>query len=235
MNRQISNYFSKLLVVAFATVAMGLTTDTAAANHYHHINAQAVKIRNKTRVLLKETHHYRLTPNYKYLVADTAELRQLAEHTREIARHEGDLDHLAHDVAKMDRVFHHLENLFDNTELLASQCQGSVIGHTAHVKRLLNAIEDCIHHMQDDIESLRRINVVPAPVVVRRAVVDPGCPYRNSRSYLSQRTVVKTVKTYNIPAKKHYHSSRSYGGYGHGGGGFSFSIGGGSSALHFNF
>lgn len=260
MNRQISNLLSKLLLVALAVVAVGLTAETSSADEYSRINSQAVKIRNKTRLLLKETHHYRLTPNYKHLVADSAELRQLAELTREVARHHGDLDHLAANVAQMDQIFHHLEDLFDNTELLASQCQGSVKGHTAHVKRLLNSIEDCIHRMQDDLAVLRSVVVVPTPVVVKkqivvqkpilvpRPVVAADCPYgsngsfynQRSQRYAQQRPVVTAVETFQVPASSIYGNSRSRGGFGvpqagRQGGGFGFPLGGGSSAMNFNF
>lgn len=261
MKRQLSNQFSKLIVVALAVVAAGVTANTSAADEYSRINGQTIKIRNKTRVLLKETDHYRLTPNYKHLVADTAELRQLAELTREVARHHGDLDHLAANVAQMDQIFHHLEDLFDNTELLASQCQGSVKGHTAHVKRLLNSIEDCIHRIQDDLAVLRSaVVVVPKPVVVKkpivvqkpilvpRPVVAADCPYgsngsfynQRSQRYAQQRPVVTAVETFKVPASSIYGNSRSRGGFGvpqagRQGGGFSFSLGGGSSAMNFNF
>jgi len=251
MNRQISKHTNKFLLCAFtgiAVLAFGFTSDSASANEYRHINRLAVKIRNQTRTLLRETEHYRYTANYRHLVGDAAALRQLAEHTREVARNEGDLDHLAADVAEMDRTFHHLENLFDETELLAVHCKGSVKGHTAHVKRLLNSIEDCIHHIQDDIAELRstviiappivvqrpvvfqRPVVVQRPVIVQRPIVDDGCPYSRSRR---DQPIVTRVETYRVPADAIRRHDRTYGGYG--GGEFSFSLGDGSSRRDFNF
>lgn len=241
MNRRLSNPIQKFLLAAFAVVAVGVSTNTASANEYGHINRMAVKIRNQTRQLLRETEHYRLTPNYRFLVSDAAALRQLAEHTREVARQKGNLDHLAADVAEMDRTFHHLENLFDNTELLASQCQGSVKGHTAHVKRLLNSIEDCIHHIQSDIDVLRRAVVIapPAvvqrpvivqrPVVVQRPAIDTSCPYSGR---VQGQPIITNVETIQVPARDVYRSNRSYSAYG---GGFNFSFGGSRLPLQFNF
>ena len=250
MNRQITKSIKHLLLAAFAVVAFGVSANTASANAYNHINSMAVKIRNKTKSLLRETEHYRYTPNYRHLVSDAAGLRQLAEHTREVAREKGDLDHLAADVAEMDRTFHHLENLFDATERSAAYNQGKIKGNTAHVKRLLESIEECIHHIQDDIATLRRqaYNAppvvvqrplfVPQPAAVQRPIVDPGCPYGRSRG-LSNQPIVTRVETARIPTRdfqRQGYGDRGYNRpYGGGGGGFNFSLGGGNSRLHFNF
>ena len=247
MNRQITKSIKHLLLAAFAVVALGISANTASANAYSHINSMAVKIRNKTKSLLRETEHYRYTPNYRHLVSDAAALRQLAEHTREVARDKGDLDHLAADVAEMDQTFHHLENLFDATEQSAAYNHGKIKGNTAHVKRLLEAIEDCIHHIQDDIATLRSQAYIAPPVVVQRPVyvqrpvalqrpvVDPSCPYARSRG-LSNQPIVTRVETRRVPTRdlhrQGYGRSQTYGG---GGGGFNFSIGGGNSRMHFNF
>ncbi len=232
MNRQTSKIVLNLLLVVFTVVALDGLTNSASADEYSRINRLAVKIRNQTRTLIRETEHYRFTANYPVLVSDSAELRQLAEHTREVARHQGDLDRLAAVVAGMDRTFHHLENLFDSTELLASQCQGSVKGHTAHVKRLLNSIEDCIHDIQHEIKKLRNAVIVsPAvlpqpPVILQRPVVE-ACPYEAGPAI---RPYVTKVETIQVPSHKIHRHDRNYNS-----GGFSFSFGGGSSRMIFNF
>ena len=207
MNRKISKLTHKCLLAAFtglATLAFGFTGDSASANEYNHINRMAVKIRNQTKTLLKRTEHYVRTTNYRLLVSDTATIRQQAEHIREIARSGCDLDHLAAKVAEMDYTFHHLENLFDNTELLASQCHGSVKGHTAHVKRLLESIDECICNMRDDLEVLRPPIVIAPPVAVQR----PAYPY----GYRGQGPIVAKVETYSVPARQTRRPDYNYGG-----------------------
>ena len=241
MNRQIITSIKHLLLTAFAVVALGVSANTASANTYSHINSMAVKIRNKTKSLLRETEHYRFTPNYRHLVSDAAALRQLAEHTREVARAKGDLDRLAVDVAEMDQTFHHLENLFDATERSAAYNQGKIKGNTAHVKRLLESIEDCIHHIQDDIATLRSQAyiapqvVVQRPVLVQQPVIDASCPYGRNRG-ASNQPIVTRVQTRRVPNRDLYRNGdgRSHP-YGGGGGGFNFSIGGGNSRTHLNF
>ncbi len=252
MNRQISNPITKILIAAVAVIALGVSAETVSANEYNHINRMAVKIRNQTRKLLRETEHYRYTANYRHLVGDSAALKQLAEQAREIARNEGCLDALAGYVAQMHQTFHHLENLFDNTELLAAHRHGSVKGHTAHVKRLLESIDECICHMQDDLEVLRASIVIAPPVVTQRPAVNPydlrePYPYGNR----SQRPIVTKVETYRAPDRQARGPSYIYGNrgtgygkgssYGHrprpeyGSGGYGLYLGGGSSRIHFNF
>lgn len=254
MSRQISNSITKLLIAAVAVIALGVGAKTASANEYHHINRMAVKIRNQTRSLLRETEHYRYTANYRHLVGDSAALRQLAEQTREIARDEGCLDALAGYVAQMHDTFHHLEDLFDNTELLAAHCHGSVKGHTAHVKRLLESIDQCICHIQDDIELLRTsIEIAPPVVTARPAALaydlrQPLYPYGNR----NQRPIITKVETFSVPTPQARLRSGFYGGratgyenwdryqhrvspqYRSGNRGYGF-YGGGSSPIHFNF
>ena len=91
------------------------------------------------------------------MVADAVRLRSLAAQVHAIAHYGVDVDRLAVKVRKMDSLFHHLEDLFDRTECEASRGYGHIHGNTRHVKQLLNAIEDCIHHMRDDIAKLRRL------------------------------------------------------------------------------
>ena len=245
MNRQISNPTTKILIAAVAVIAIGISAETASANEYNHINRMAVKIRNQTRKLLRETEHYRHTAHYRHLVGDSAALRQLAEQSREIARDEGCLDTLAGYVAQMHETFYHLENLFDHTELLAAHYHGSVKGHTAHVKRLLESIDECICNMRDDIAVLRAsIVTAPAvPVFVPQTARKPRYPYSNR----NQRPIITKVENYSAPARNGRGSGNIYGGrgpkyehrptprYGSRNGGYSFYLGGGSSRLHFNF
>lgn len=216
MNRLISNTFTKILTAAVAVIAVGVCTDSASANEYNHINRMAVKIRNQTKTLLKETEHYVRTTNYRLLVADTATLRQMAEHVREIAREGCDLDHLATSIAEMNQTFYHLHELFDTTELVAAQFKGSIKGHTAHVKRLLTSIEQCLLNMEQDLDALQSPVLAPPelappelaqPVVAQRPVIERPYPYRRS-----PRPIVTNVETYTVPARDYGRAVYPYGG-----------------------
>ncbi len=230
-------------IIALTTcLLMGIFAAQAFGNNYNHINSLARKIHNKSKVLLKETKHYRSTPNYVRMVRDVAELDQLACHLRDIAKNEGDLDHLAYDIAKIDAKFHHIEYLFDTTELCASTYgRGFIKGHTAHVKRLLDSIEDAICHIGDDIEHLRAatrvFNYGTRPVVTRVETfrvpkhIAPNYGAPNGKAY---RAPYGGSKLY-----RGHHGHRDHyarGNYGHDRGQESgFSIGGGSSRITFRF
>lgn len=245
-------------IIALTTcLLMGIFAAQAFAGDYNHINSLARKIHTKSKALLKETKHYRSTPNYVPMVRDVAELDQLACHLRDIAKNEGDLDHLAYDIAEIDAKFHNIEYLFDTTELCArTYGRGFIKGHTAHVKRLLDSIEDAIHHIGDDIEHLR----AATPLLTQPAVV--AHPYnRNATRPVVTRVETYRVPSYNAPRSSSYNSAyrtpyggASYSAYGENqlhrghrdhyanprsaygrGQGTDFSIGSGSSRITFRF
>ncbi|MEL7497152.1 MAG: hypothetical protein AAFN77_06040 [Planctomycetota bacterium] len=208
-----------------ASIAM---TATASADTYDHIDRMAVDIQTKARLLIRETVHYRSTPQYRQLVAETSKLYRLAAHIHDVTHFEGNLVHLEADLRDLDRCFHRLEALFDYTEASNGVGCSQVRGNTAHVKRLLNRVEDCIHHMQDDVAQLRRFayRQVARPVTqphyrpnLNRGIYTPNRGIYNQRGY-SQGTCP---------------SSRGYGNTGRVGSGVGFSIGGGSSRIEFRF
>ena len=240
------------LVTIFSLAIVTLFASQAKADEYDHIDRYAVKIQNKARVLLNETVHYRHTAQYGHLVASTNELYRLATHIHDVTHFEGNLAHLRSDLRELDREFHALEGLFDRIEHSAAYGRGHIHGNTAHVKRLLNSIEDSIHHIQDDVDSLIRRVTCDRAVVVTRPVYAPSRPV-----YVPTRPVyVPTRPAVNIDFNRHGHGGihgRQYGGrgndfghgrgndFGHGrghssyGNGIGFSIGGGSSQIQFRF
>jgi hypothetical protein len=183
------------------------------ADEYRHIDQLAQKIQRYSKQLKNEVRHYRHTPEYNHLVNDVNNVYRLATHIHDVTHFEGNLFHLQSDLAELDREFHHLESVFDRIEHNAAYGNGHVHGSTAHVKRLLNNIEDSIHHITVDVQILRAPRVFHQPVyrpVYRQPVYQqPTC----------------RVPTYNRP---------SHGGHG-GHGGIGFSIGGGSSKIHIRF
>ncbi len=166
---------SKTLLASFSILAILSLASQAQADHFHHIDELALDIQKKASLLLKETRHYRHTPNYHHLVNDAAKLRRIAIHVHNVAHVRGSLYHLQSDLQRLDATFHHLEEVFDSTEIDASHGHGHVHGNTRHVKKLLRGIEDCIHHMQEDVAALRRS-------YHRSRKVDPYCPDRSRGS-----------------------------------------------------
>lgn len=211
----------KTFASLFTLLVMSAFTTQVHADEYHHIDRLAVKIQRTTQRLQRETVHYRHTPEYRHLVADTNELFRIATHVHEVTHFEGNLTHLQNDVDKLDRQFHHLEGVFDRIEHNAAYGSGHVHGNTAHVKRLLDLIENSIHHMVNDLEEIRKRTIVARPV----CTLTPRNPvYRGAGVYGSS---------------GYGHGGRSYGGYGGGQGshnsGFGFSFGGGSSRINIRF
>lgn len=220
------------LTSLFTLLVLTAATTQANADEYRHIDRLAVKIQNTSRQLLRETIHYRHTAEYRHMVADANELYRAAKHIHDVTHFEGNLTHLQIDLNKLDRSFHHVEEVFDRVEHDAAYGNGHVHGNTAHVKRLLKTIEDNIHHIQEDVASLRRRPIVTTPIY--RPVYNPAprSPYGGYGGYGHGRN-----------SGHGYGNGRSsghgYGGYGsnsrYGGSGFGFSIGGGSSRISFNF
>lgn len=214
MTHQITKLASLIIMIAVTAV-----TSNANADEYAHIDRLAVKIRNSARRITKETIHYRHTPEYRHLVADSNTLYRLATHIHDVTHFEGNLTHLANDLDQLDRTFHHLERVFDRVEHAAAFGNGHVHGRTAHVKRLLNSIEDNIHHIREDVEILRRRLIIVKPPCAR--VPYGGCGYGGQRN-----------SGYRGYGNNGYDRTGSPG---HGGYGFGFSIGGGNSRIQFQF
>ncbi|GAA5504672.1 hypothetical protein [Novipirellula caenicola] len=141
----------------FASLALCLTAfcSTASADTYDHIDQLALKIAVQSNQIVRETSHYRHTPEYVHLLSDARDMARLADHIHELAHHHSSVSHLDRDLAMLDSKFHHLESLFDAIEHRAAYGHGHIHGHTSHVRMLLNAIENNIHHLQADIRTLR--------------------------------------------------------------------------------
>lgn len=198
---------ARVIGLLVASLVWGMGSTQASADEFRHIDQLAVKIQRTTKRLISEVRHYRDTPAYGHLLSDSREIHRLATHIHDVSHYEGRLTHMESDLRQLDRRFAHLQSVFDRVERDAEFCGGGHIhGNTAHVKRLLNTIEDSIHHMRSDIADIRRSRSF------RR---DDDCCH-NSR-----------------PVYRPYygaHGSRSnvYGGIG-------FTIGGGSSRIYIGF
>ncbi|WP_442511531.1 hypothetical protein SH528x_003212 [Novipirellula sp. SH528] len=140
-----------------AACALCLTafSSPAVANTYQHIDHLALQIAMQSNQLVGETRHYQHTPEYRHLVSDARDMARLADHIHELAHHQGSVSHLNSDLAQLDAKFHHLESLFDGIEHRAARGYRHVHGNTSHVKLMLNSIENNIHHLREDIQSMQ--------------------------------------------------------------------------------
>ena len=143
-----------LLIASFV---WGMGSTEVSADEFRHIDQLAVKIQRTTKRLISEVRHYRDTPAYGDLLADSREIYRLATHIHDLSHFHGRLAHMESDLRELDRKFHHLESVFDRVEHDAEfYGDGRIRGNTAHVKRLLNSIADSIHQMRSDIADIRR-------------------------------------------------------------------------------
>ena len=229
--------------IALTLTLLGATSfvSTASANDYRRINREAQRIERKATLLAQEVVHYEAMPQHCHLVRDLEEFVRLSQHITDLVRVSGDLRHIKADVNELDRTFHHIEGLFDQIERQIARGRGVKYGNTAHVKRLLNSVEDCIHHMQEDVAVLEvrahrdhynrpvygsnhnhGVRNVPT-YNYRRETYYNGGGYYNSGSYYG----------------RSYNSGNYYGGScpsaRNRGSGIQFSIGGGSSRINFRF
>ena len=161
----------KIFAFAIAASFVSLSASFASADPYRHICSSAQKIQRKSNLLVQELRRYRHTPEYPYLVEDALTLRRLAAHVHQVARRSGDVFHLAADLRQLDRTFHHTARTFDRVERDAAFGRGHIHGNTCQVTVLLNAIDACIHRMQADVRTLKRIAIRQQHI--ERIVVPP--------------------------------------------------------------
>lgn len=229
--------------IAMTLTLLGATSlvSNASANDYRRINREAQRIERKANLLIQEAVHYEAMPQHCHLVRDLEDFVRLSQHITDLVRVSPDLRLIKADVRELARTFRHVEGLFDQIERQIARGRGVKFGNTAHVKRLLNNIEDCIHVMLEDIAVLE--------VRARRDAFDRNA-YGSNRYYGG-----RNVPNYNAGRGTYYqggtiynsggiYNSGSYyrggtGGYcpnaRNRGNGIEFSIGGGSSRLHFRF
>ena len=230
------------LAFAFTFVAFAFVLSSPAnGDEFDRIDNMAQKIQKKSRLLIKETVHYRHTPQYHQLFDATNHLYDAATHVHQVAHFENNLDHLQSDLADLDRYFDQLEDLFQATEDSASRGRGQVHGNTGYARSLLRSIERSIDSMRRDVRKAQS-KIVSKPRDVYYAPVKPQHHHNsharqihNNHRYLSQTNVRPRVVTPAIVQPRVVPQYRSAYPQQRRAGGFSLSIGGGSSRLHFNF
>ena len=145
-----------LIVAVLATTGFSTVGQTAQAASFKHIDQLSLEFRRDSSLLYWEfRRHFRHAAHYNHLISDSAKMYRLADHIHEVA-HRGTLGHMADDLAKLDRAFHHLEDLVDDIQDDAYHGQGHTHGNTSHVRELMRELEDTLHHLRDDIRAMRR-------------------------------------------------------------------------------
>lgn len=157
-------------LAALTLLATTSLSSSALADTYHHIDELALAISQQTKELVYETNRYRHSPEFPHLLSDTRELARLADHMHEVAHLQGSIEHLEADLATLDATFHHFESVFARVEQGASWGYGHVHGSSWNVRRLLSGIENNIHHLQEDVRTLRA-SVYRIPSGVNRPAV----------------------------------------------------------------
>lgn len=180
MTRHASKTFTALSLLITAVF-----TSQASADTFHHIDQLAVHIEHQANLILDETRHYRHTPEYRHLVNDARRMAALAAHMHDIVHLRNHLGHLESDLAQLDAKFHHLESVFDRVERNAAYGHGHIHGSTHHVKLLLKSIERDIHHLQDDLRSLRTRHHYP----INGQVFNSNRVFYNQPLYVPNKTI----------------------------------------------
>ena len=233
------------LAIAFCIFALVLSVGASAhGDEYSRIDNMAKKIQKKTKLLIKETTHYRHTAKYASLVDATTHLYEAASHVHQVVHFANNLNHLQTDLADLDRYFHQLEGLFAAAEDAASRGYGQVHGNTARARSLLRSIEVSIDQMRKDVRKLQSQSISRHHEVYRAAtpvVTYPAARYAQGHSNVRNppvkpRVVQQQVVRNRVPTKPSaVKQQRPVCQPPRQANGFSFSIGGGNSKLQFRF
>ena len=220
------------LFIASTLLALFGTTQ-ANANDYLRLKSDALTIERKANKMAKETKHYRATPQYAQLVCDVDQFISLSQNITDLVANGGSIGRIEAYVNELDATFLHVEGLFDAIEYNAANGIGVKRGNTAHVKRHLNVVEDCILRMQEDIAILRvraRQANVRRPVAKRPVVTSRPPTYYKGGYNGADRGPSRQSRAYPTPSRSapKYYSPRNSGRGG-------VTIGGGSSRIHIRF
>ena len=161
-----SKFVRVALMMVVAVSGLMFAGRSAQAASFDHIDRLARELQSQSSQLYREFRtHYSHAAHGRHLMNDAAALYREASHLHDVA-HSGNLNHMASDLAEMDRLFHHLERLvrevnFDSHSNFGHG--GHSHGNTSHVRRLMRDMEDTLHHLTDDISELRRNRPVVVP------------------------------------------------------------------------
>ena len=148
--------FNRTMLIALATSLAITAGQSAQAASYHHIDGLAVKLQGQARELYNEfKQHYRHVSGYSHLRSDAANMYRTAAHVHKVAHQNGGVHHLKSDLAKADRLFHHLEDVVAELEHnTAHSFGGHSHGDLSHVHALMRSMKTTLHHLRNDIEEM---------------------------------------------------------------------------------
>lgn len=155
---------------------VGLSTATANAEDLRHIDELAIATRGNAANVANELRYYfRGSRHYKHLYRDAYDTYALADHVHEVV-HTGDASHLREDLAKLDKLFHHLEEMiaklnadygfdplhddFGHDHFHGSYYHGSY--HLVRLNKYMKSMSVNLHHLQEDVDKILGPVVVPA-------------------------------------------------------------------------
>ncbi|MCA9246523.1 MAG: hypothetical protein KDA42_05390 [Planctomycetales bacterium] len=143
--------------ILLATAAL-LAASNAQAASYEHIDRLALQLAGQMNELTEEfSTHYRHTSLYGHLINDARDAARLADHIHELAHYRGNISHMRDDLNRLDREFHHLEEVLGQLNRQVHYGYGGhAHGDTQHVFYLMHEVEENLHHLRDDIEEMYR-------------------------------------------------------------------------------
>lgn len=166
------------LMTIIAGAVFSLTASVGLADTYQHFDSIAKDLERQAHLFVKETRHFRHTPQYRHLLHDALTLARTARHAHVTAHVGCDLRHLEKDVRILDERLHHLTDLVRDIDRGAAYGRGHARCDTRHVHRLLQLMLNDVHHLLDDIQALRGRHHRPGagrqPVVTRRTPIGWG-------------------------------------------------------------
>ncbi len=178
--KTIATTFAILAATAFSGV------NTAQAQVVDpHIDQLALQLQSQSAAACREVyHHFRRSPHFQHAYSDLYEIYTLATHIHDIAHRPCELEHMREDVAEIDRLFHHTE------DVVARMTQCPITGNGYHMRRLqalMRGLEDTIHHLDEDLNPVGIPGVnLPVPPSTGPALPPPPqtgfrSGYRTSR------------------------------------------------------
>ncbi|MCA9117803.1 MAG: hypothetical protein KDA79_22185 [Planctomycetaceae bacterium] len=179
-------YIAAVLIAAGTTFT---TTDAKAADP--HLRELADALASQSSHAVREVrYHFRRAPGADQMYRTAVDIAELADHISEISQGRVDISHLKEDVDQLDSLIHELEELTEAASrpvvIEGNRSRYYHRGyhrHTAsfvseyHVRRLTRLIEemeDTVHHLAEDLDDIIGVRPVPRPVPRTITPVAPG-------------------------------------------------------------
>lgn len=157
-----------LLVVTATTFS---AADANAADPHLRELADAL-VAQSSHAVREVKYHFRRAPGGDRMLRTSIEIAELADHIADISRGRVELDHLREDVSQLDGLIHELEELAEATANTGTRHRGYGYGfhrrvssyHLRRLARLIEEMEDTLHHLGEDLEDITGVVPVPRPV-----------------------------------------------------------------------